>query len=152
VSITRSSQPMVGLKQNRSIQDEKLVENIFATGKINAPLTFSTTSLTTTTPNPLALPGELTLLPASSSSSSTPSTSASQQSSSSNSTTVCGVNLIIDARPTANAMAQTALGAGTESVENYKNCKLAYLGIDNIHVIRDTMNKLMEGRQPGTCN
>ncbi|KAJ3383402.1 hypothetical protein HDU92_004229 [Lobulomyces angularis] len=29
-SITRCSQPMVGLKQNRNIQDEKLVENIFS--------------------------------------------------------------------------------------------------------------------------
>ncbi|KAI8906549.1 protein-tyrosine phosphatase-like protein [Powellomyces hirtus] len=93
-SITRSSQPLVGLKQNRSIQDEKLVEAIFSSNT-KAP---STTSF----------------------------------------------NLIIDARPTANAMAQTALGAGTENVENYRGCKISFLGIDNIHVVRDSMNKLME--------
>ncbi|TPX69050.1 hypothetical protein SpCBS45565_g02646 [Spizellomyces sp. 'palustris'] len=85
---------MVGLKQNRSIQDEKLVEAIF-------------TSTTLPSPN------------------------ASQ-------------NLIIDARPTANAMAQTALGAGTESVDNYRGCKISFLGIDNIHVVRDSMNKVIE--------
>ncbi|KAJ3023671.1 hypothetical protein HKX48_001895 [Thoreauomyces humboldtii] len=95
-SITRCSQPLVGLKQNRSIQDEKLVEAIFA----------STTKPSVATP-------------------------------------FTASNLIVDARPTANALAQTALGAGTESVENYK-CKIAFLGIDNIHVVRDSMNKLME--------
>ncbi|KAI8825933.1 uncharacterized protein EV422DRAFT_503282 [Fimicolochytrium jonesii] len=93
VSITRSSQPMVGLKQNRSIQDEKLVEAMFA----SAPHA-----------------------------------------------ECAGSNLIIDARPTANAMAQTALGAGTESTDNYKGCKIVYLGIDNIHVVRDSMLKVME--------
>ncbi|KAH6594390.1 hypothetical protein BASA50_006637 [Batrachochytrium salamandrivorans] len=94
VSITRSSQPMVGLKQNRSIQDEKLVEAIFA---------------------------------------------------SSQSTPISGyTNLIIDARPTTNAIAQTAMGAGTESSENYGGCRISYLGIDNIHVVRDSFNKLFD--------
>lgn len=88
---------MVGLKQNRSIQDEKLVEAIF-------------TSTCISTIDPTAT-----------------------------------INLIIDARPTANAMAQTALGAGTESVDHYHRCRIAYLGIDNIHVVRDSMGKLLEG-------
>ncbi|KAF8961206.1 hypothetical protein BGZ46_001426 [Entomortierella lignicola] len=103
-SITRSSQPMVGLKQNRSIQDEKLIEAIFLT---NVPQTSGAHPVYGST----------------------------------------ATNLIIDARPTANAVANTAVGAGTENMENYRNCKKVYSGIDNIHVMRDSLNKLVEALQ-----
>ncbi|KAG0052879.1 hypothetical protein BGZ83_002027 [Gryganskiella cystojenkinii] len=103
-SITRSSQPMVGLKQNRSIQDEKLIEAIFLT---NVPQSSSGHQIYGST----------------------------------------ATNLIIDARPTANAVANTAVGAGTENMENYRNCKKVYSGIDNIHVMRDSLNKLVEALQ-----
>jgi hypothetical protein len=53
-------------------------------------------------------------------------------------------NLIIDARPTTNAVANTAKGAGTENMDYYKDCKKAYLGIDNIHSMRDSLNKVVE--------
>jgi len=92
---------MVGLKQNRSIQDEKLIEAIFMT---NVPQS-STGPVYGST----------------------------------------ATNLIIDARPTANAVANTAVGAGTENMENYRNCKKVYSGIENIHVMRDSLNKLVEG-------
>jgi len=51
-------------------------------------------------------------------------------------------NLIIDARPTTNAFANTAKGAGTENMDHYKDCRKAYLGIDNIHSMRDSLNKV----------
>lgn len=53
-------------------------------------------------------------------------------------------NLIIDARPTTNAMANVAMGAGTENMENYKLGKKAYLGIDNIHVMRNSLKTVAE--------
>ncbi|THH10851.1 hypothetical protein EW145_g1049 [Phellinidium pouzarii] len=53
-------------------------------------------------------------------------------------------NLIIDARPTTNAMANVAKGAGTENMDYYKEGKKAYLGIDNIHVMRDSLNRVVE--------
>jgi myotubularin-related protein 6/7/8 len=53
-------------------------------------------------------------------------------------------NLIIDARPTTNAVANTAKGAGTENMDHYKEAKKAYLGIDNIHVVRDALGKVVE--------
>jgi myotubularin-related protein 6/7/8 len=53
-------------------------------------------------------------------------------------------NLIIDARPTTNAVANTAKGAGTENMDYYKDCRKAYLGIDNIHSMRDYLNKVVE--------
>ena len=90
--ITRSAQPMVGFKGNRSIQDEKIVE-----------------AMNATSPDPQAT-----------------------------------ANYIIDARPTANALANTARGAGTENVENYKGCSKQFISVDNIHVMRDSLARLVE--------
>lgn len=56
-------------------------------------------------------------------------------------------HLIIDARPTANALAQTAMGGGTESSDTYKGSRIVFLGIDNIHVVRDSQNKLIDGKK-----
>ncbi|KAI0291199.1 protein-tyrosine phosphatase-like protein [Multifurca ochricompacta] len=101
-SITRSSQPMVGLTNARSIQDEKIVEATFTShltpeSRVSQPVFGATAT-----------------------------------------------NLIIDARPTTNAVANTAKGAGTENMDHYKDCKKAYLGIDNIHQMRDSLNKVVE--------
>jgi myotubularin-related protein 6/7/8 len=94
---------MVGITQNRSIQDEKLIEAVFQshhspeTRASNGPVYGATTT-----------------------------------------------NIIIDARPTTNAVANTAKGAGTENMDHYKEARKAYLGIDNIHVMRDSLNKVVE--------
>ncbi|KAI0253526.1 protein-tyrosine phosphatase-like protein [Lactifluus subvellereus] len=101
-SITRSSQPMVGLTNARSIQDEKIVEATFTShvtpeSRVSQPVFGATAT-----------------------------------------------NLIIDARPTTNAVANTAKGAGTENMDHYKDCRKAYLGIDNIHSMRDSLNKVVE--------
>lgn len=53
-------------------------------------------------------------------------------------------NLITDARPTTNAMATFAKGAGTENMDHYKDAKKVYLGVDNIHVMRDSLAKVIE--------
>ncbi|KAI8982835.1 phosphatases II [Trametes punicea] len=102
-SITRSSQPMVGLTNNRSIQDEKLIEAIFQThhnpeSRVSSGPVYGATA----------------------------------------------TNLIIDARPTTNAMANTAKGAGTENMDHYKEAKKAYLGIDHIHTMRESLAKVVE--------
>lgn len=97
-SITRSSQPMVGLTQNRSVPDEKLVEAIFASHQNDASQDAYGATLT---------------------------------------------NLIVDARPTTNAMANHAKGAGSENMEYYTRCRKVYLGIDNIHVMRDSFQRIV---------
>lgn len=94
VSVTRSAQPLPGITQQRSIQDENLVHEAFkcAPEQTNR-------------------------------------------------------NLIVDARPATSAMAQTALGGGTENMDNYgfgNSCSRMYLGIDNIHTMRDTLNFMTE--------
>ncbi|KAL1409190.1 phosphatidylinositol-3-phosphatase ymr1 [Vanrija albida] len=120
-SITRSSQPMVGIKNARSAQDERLIECIF-TSHLSPETAFASAS-TSMSPSP--------------SSSALPSPSGSH---------VYGAtttNLIIDARPTTNAVANVAKGAGTENMEWYKSGKKAYLGIDNIHVMRNSLKTVV---------
>ncbi|KAI0362640.1 phosphatases II [Trametes cingulata] len=102
-SITRSSQPMVGLTQNRSIQDEKLIEAIFQTHHFSESRSGSAPVYGAT-----------------------------------------ATNLIIDARPTTNAMANTAKGAGTENMDHYKDAKKAYLGIDHIHTMRESLARVVD--------
>lgn len=97
---------MVGLKNARSAQDERLVECIFS-----AHL-FSDTAYTQAADAPVY--------------------------------GATSTNLIIDARPTTNAMANVAMGAGTENMDNYRMGKKAYLGIDNIHVMRNSLKTIAE--------
>ncbi|KAG1754381.1 phosphatases II [Suillus lakei] len=101
-SITRSSQPMVGIKQNRSLQDEKLVEAVFQSHHFSESRPSGPVYGATST------------------------------------------NLIVDARPTANAMANTAKGAGTENMDNYKDAKKVYSGIDHIHAMREALAKVVD--------
>ena len=94
---------MVGLTNNRSIQDEKLVEAIFQSHHSpHSPFTDTKVYGATAT------------------------------------------NLITDARPTTNAMATFAKGAGTENMDHYKDARKVYLGVDNIHVMRDSLGKVIE--------
>lgn len=125
--IARCAQPLIGLNlQNRSIQDEKLIEEIFLAQEVER----------------LAVQSDLDNLP-----------SQPQR------------NLIVDLRPITNAMAQHALGAGTENVDNYRGkghteknrhnsvhpekgrsvqlVDKIFCNIDNIHVMRDSLNRLV---------
>lgn len=110
---------MVGLKNARSAQDERLIECIFTSHLFldtayNATPTLNPLSQSASSPSPSPVYGATT------------------------------TNLIIDARPTTNAMANVAIGAGTENMENYKMAKKAYLGIDNIHVMRNSLKTIQE--------
>ena len=53
-------------------------------------------------------------------------------------------NLIVDARPTVNALAMQAVGLGSENMDNYRFATKVYLGIDNIHVMRDSLKKVTD--------
>lgn len=124
--IARCSQPLVGLNlQNRSIQDEKLIEEIFKSQKYDRANVIDQDSEYQDQPQR---------------------------------------NLIVDLRPITNAMAQHALGAGTENIDNYRGRSNSegqnssgqkenkshgfqqvdkiFCNIDNIHVMRDSLNKL----------
>lgn len=49
---------------------------------------------------------------------------------------------VYDARPFLNAAANKAGGKGYETEENYTDCEIHFLGIENIHVMRGAMQKL----------
>ncbi|KAJ6247264.1 myotubularin-related [Anaeramoeba flamelloides] len=86
-TITRSSQPKVGLTRSRCIEDEKLLKEIAATTE-NDKLS------------------------------------------------------ILDCRPKKNALANMGRHGGFEILSNYGNCTLDFLGIENIHAMRDSLSKL----------
>lgn len=88
--ICRAAQPMVGIKGNRSNDDEELLEAIRCS----------------------ASPAD-TLI-------------------------------IYDARPKANAVANQAMGKGFESEKLYKQTRLCFLKIANIHVMRDSLRILSD--------
>jgi len=89
-TITRSSQPMVGITKKRCPEDEELLDMVRACNYTN-------------------------------------------------STSLC----LFDARPRANAIANQAMGKGFENVtEGYRGCKLEFLNIENIHVMRESLSNL----------
>ena len=45
-------------------------------------------------------------------------------------------------------MANKAAGKGYENENFYANIKFQFLGIENIHVMRSSLQKLMDGRSP----
>ena len=52
--------------------------------------------------------------------------------------------LTVKSRPKINAMANRAGGKGYESEAFYPNTKFVFKGIENIHVMRDSLAKLIE--------
>lgn len=105
---------MVGLKNARSVQDEKLIEAIFHSHTMHSTATADRKAA-------LSSEGHGPVYGAT------------------------ATNLIIDARPTTNAVANSVKGAGTENMDYYRNCKKAYLGVDSIHVMRGSLKGLLDG-------
>ena len=55
-----------------------------------------------------------------------------------------GYMYVVDTRPRINAMANRAAGKGYENEANYENIKFQFLGIENIHIMRTSLQKLIE--------
>ncbi|KAL6704076.1 phosphatidylinositol-3-phosphatase ymr1 [Coniothyrium glycines] len=155
-SITRSSQPTPGLRGNRNPQDERLVAAIWATNRgwrtANTPGTntqeatpeSSVVNLNGSSANTSFVQlgdGGVTnstrtvedMTDSSEIDADLPKVYGSQQR-----------NLIVDARPTVNAYAMQAVGLGSEKMDYYPGAEKAYLGIDNIHVMRKSLDTVIE--------
>jgi myotubularin-related protein 6/7/8 len=157
-SITRSSQPTPGLRGNRNAQDERLVAAIWSTNRgwkatqpptprsagltpdssvINLNESTADSSFVGVAETGIANPERTTVDNLTDSSESTdadlPKVYGAQQR-----------NLIVDARPTVNAYAMQAVGLGSEKMDYYPGAEKAYLGIDNIHVMRKSLNTVIE--------
>ncbi|MEE6472646.1 hypothetical protein FKM82_009677 [Ascaphus truei] len=57
---------------------------------------------------------------------------------------VCRSMYVMDTRPKLNAMANRAAGKGYENADNYSNIKFQFVGIENIHIMRSSLQKLLE--------
>ncbi|XP_013846002.1 myotubularin-related protein 8 isoform X2 [Sus scrofa] len=51
---------------------------------------------------------------------------------------------VVDTRPKLNAIANRAAGKGYENEDNYANIRFRFMGIENIHVMRSSVQKLLE--------
>jgi myotubularin-related protein 6/7/8 len=155
-SITRSSQPTPGLRGNRNPQDERLVAAIWATNRGWKPATASSSNFAEFTP-------DTSVVNLNDSSANSSFIGAVEENANAGRTTVDDLtassetehdapkvygaqqrNLIVDARPTVNAYAMQAVGLGSEKMDYYPGAEKAYLGIDNIHVMRKSLDTVIE--------
>ncbi|XP_028327362.1 myotubularin-related protein 7b isoform X2 [Gouania willdenowi] len=51
---------------------------------------------------------------------------------------------VVDTRPKLNAIANRAAGKGYENEDHYTNIKLQFIGIENIHVMRSSQQKIID--------
>ncbi|KAK8108577.1 myotubularin-related protein 6/7/8 [Apiospora sp. TS-2023a] len=160
-SITRSSQPRTGLRGNRSVQDERIVSASFSA---SATVEFNGLDVNpgeSVEPSPAA---SLADLREGDSLDGKSQDAISQFEDELLQTGTAGIdpktgkrlvygaqqnNLIVDARPTINAVVMQAMGKGSEDMKNYDFAKKAYLNIDNIHVMRDSLNMVIEAIKDG---
>jgi len=159
-SITRCSQPLVGVRGNRSIQDEKLLAAIFNTTRAERPLSAynsppperedsgASSMSTMTTSN---ADGDLQATDAEAIEDAVISSLRRDDDMAPDADEkkpmIYGAqqrNMIVDARPSINALANHATGMGSEDMSNYKFATKVYLGIDNIHVMRDSLAKVVD--------
>lgn len=158
-TITRSSQPLVGVRGNRSIQDEKLVAAIFNTTRAERPLSAYSSppperedsGSSKETNYSVVLDEQMTQADAEAMEDAIISRfrgdDDAPEGSDDKRPVVYGAqqrNMIIDARPTINALVMQTQGMGSEDMSNYKFATKAYLGIDNIHVMRDSLQKVID--------
>ncbi|KAJ4304218.1 phosphatidylinositol-3-phosphatase ymr1 [Collariella sp. IMI 366227] len=152
-SITRSSQPFVGLRMKRSIQDERLVGACFSasvdTLDASSPPTLDRSpssshvdlsadsedvDLSLSETERMRMEDELI------------AGSNAMYDERTGKRLVYGAqqhNLIVDARPAINSYAMQAIGKGSENMEYYRFAKKVFLNIDNIHVMRDSLEKVI---------
>ncbi|OAP58053.1 hypothetical protein AYL99_07143 [Fonsecaea erecta] len=158
-SITRSSQPLVGVRGNRSIQDEKLVAAIFNTTRAERPLSAynsppperEDSGSSKDTNCAVVLDSEVSQADAEAVEDAIISRfrgdDDAPEGSEDRRPMVYGAqqrNMIVDARPTINALVMQTQGMGSEDMSNYKFATKAYLGIDNVHVMRDSLQKVID--------
>lgn len=139
----------MGVRQNRSIQDEKLLASIFSTSQTERPLANLQPNLESESSISSQGDGSAgqTELDFTNAEELEDEMLASIRGDPEEGRQIYGAqqqNLIVDARPTVNAFAMQAVGLGSENMDNYKFATKAYLGIDNIHVMRDSLNKVVD--------
>ncbi|TPP59155.1 Myotubularin protein 6 [Fasciola gigantica] len=58
----------------------------------------------------------------------------------------CSVLYVVDTRPALNALTNRAQGKGYEDATVYRNIAIQFFDIENIHVVRNSLEKLLKGK------
>lgn len=144
-TITRSSQPFVGLRGKRSIQDERLVSACFSASRdFSDPLNQAGFEQSPPTSQPDSVESEQEI---SDTEKAEDDFINNPDYDKSGKRLIYGAqqhNLIVDARPAINSYAMQAIGMGSENMEYYRFAKKVFLSIDNIHVMRDSLNRVID--------
>ncbi|KAI5459999.1 protein-tyrosine phosphatase-like protein [Mariannaea sp. PMI_226] len=145
-TITRSSQPLAGITRKTNVQDEKLVAASFsALGPPGSEDSTPPSSQADISIGNSFLEPELSeteryedeLI----------SRSAAIYDEKTGKRLVYGAqqsNLIVDARPTINAMVNQVQGMGSENMDKYKFARKIFLSIENIHVMRNSLARVVD--------
>ncbi|PKS10329.1 hypothetical protein jhhlp_002080 [Lomentospora prolificans] len=142
-TILRSSQPHAGITRKTNTQDEKLVCAAFSSNmRGGMPLDASPPRLASEPSSQSETPTDVSVRDDASMQSDAP-----EMYDSKGKRLIYGAqqsNLIVDARPTINAIFNQMQGYGSENMEGYKNSQKVFLNIDNIHVMRSSLNQVIE--------
>lgn len=145
-TITRSSQPLSGITRKTNVQDEKLVAASFSASMpegsgaqtpVSSQLDLSNTPLTVEPELSETERYEDDLI----------AKSAAIFDAKTGKRLIYGAqqsNLIVDARPTINAMVNQVQGMGSENMDKYKFARKIFLNIENIHVMRSSLSKVVD--------
>ncbi|KAF5138562.1 Phosphoinositide 3-phosphatase [Metarhizium anisopliae] len=144
-TITRSSQPLAGITRRTNVQDERLVAASFSAWMPGG-------SEESTPPASQQEPADSSMLEASLSDmeryeDELISRSAAIYDEKTGETRIYGrqqANMIVDARPSINAMVNQVQGMGSENMDRYKFATKTFLSIGNIHVMRNSLNRVVE--------
>ncbi|KAM7193609.1 Protein-tyrosine phosphatase-like protein [Rhypophila sp. PSN 637] len=149
-TITRSSQPFVGLRMKRSIQDERLVGACFsaATDSLGNPVATASDSSPSSSHVDLSAESADTDLSLSETERMEDEMIAGNAfyDEKTGKRLIYGAqqhNLIVDARPAINSYAMQAIGMGSENMDYYRFARKIFLNIDNIHVMRESLDKVI---------
>lgn len=145
-TITRSSQPLAGITRRSNVQDETLVAASFSSWSPGG-----NDEIASSLGQPFGGNGGAVLDSESMGSGhyedELVSRSAAIYDEKTGSRLVYGcqqTNLIVDARPTINAMVNQVQGMGSENMDRYPFARKCFLSIENIHVVRNSLHKVVD--------
>ena len=150
-TITRSSQPFVGLRMKRSIQDERLVGACFSASmdSLDNPAAANADSSPSSSHVDLSAEGadgDASLSETERMEDEMIAGGNAYFDEKTGKRLIYGAqqhNLIVDARPAINSYAMQAIGMGSENMDYYRFAKKVFLNIDNIHVMRDSLERVI---------
>eukprot|EP00667_Euglena_gracilis_P001582 EG_transcript_1584 len=132
--LARASQPRVGLRRNRCAQDEAYCDLLLPPRRSPTPEPGPSHDSDATPPTPPTLAPDGVPTP--------PGLGLGDHHGAGRRDSQRGPLVFVDCRPVANSYANFAAGGGCEDVQAYTNASYIHLSIDNIHVVRNSLEKL----------